>query len=152
MCNLYSETSNQEAIRDLVGAFDDLVGNLPIYPGIFPDKLAPVVRNAPGGKRELTLLRWGMPSPPEYLKPGQIDPGVTNIRNVWSPHWRPWIGETNRCIVPATSFCEPTTEPDPATGKKDWVWFALNDTRPLFFFAGLWCEWEGVRGTKTAPE
>ncbi len=30
-------------------------------PGIFPDKMAPVVRNADGG-RELAMLRWGMPS------------------------------------------------------------------------------------------
>lgn len=63
MCNLYSETSNQDAIRDLVGAFEDRVGNLPLYRAIFPDKLAPVVRNAPDGKRELVNLRWGMPSP-----------------------------------------------------------------------------------------
>ena len=55
MCNLYSETSNQDAIRDLVGAFEDRVGNLPLYRTIFPDKLAPVVRNAPGGKREFFL-------------------------------------------------------------------------------------------------
>ena len=47
MCNLYSETSNQDAIRDLVGAFEDRVGNLPLYRAIFPDKLAPVVRSAP---------------------------------------------------------------------------------------------------------
>ena len=152
MCNLYSETSNQDAIRDLVGAFEDRVGNLPLYRAIFPDKLAPVVRNAPGGKRELVNLRWGMPSPPAFLKPGQIDPGVTNIRNASSPHWRRWLEPANRCVVPATSFCEPSTLPDPATGRKVWTWFALNDERPLFLFAGVWCDWRGVRGTKKAPE
>ena len=30
-------------------------------PGIFPDRMAPIVRNADGG-RELAMLRWGMPS------------------------------------------------------------------------------------------
>jgi putative SOS response-associated peptidase YedK len=152
MCNLYSETKGQEAIRKLADVMRDTTGNLPPLPGIFPDKLAPVVRNAPDGVRELALLRWGMPSPPAFLKPGQIDPGVTNIRNPNSPHWRPWLGQANRCVVPATSFCEPTTLPDPATGKKMWTWFALGEERPLFFFAGLWCEWRGVRGTKKAPE
>jgi putative SOS response-associated peptidase YedK len=152
MCNLYSETRGQEAIRKLADAMRDTTGNLPPLPGIFPDKLAPVVRNAPDGVRELAMLRWGMPSPPAFLKPGQIDPGVTNIRNPSSPHWRPWLGPANRCVVPATSFCEPTTLPDPATGKKLWTWFALGEERPLFFFAGLWCEWRGVRGTKKAPE
>src|SRR5271170_954904 len=152
MCNLYSETSNAQAIVDLVKAFNR-AGNLPTLPAIFPDKMAPVVRASPAdGVRELTMLRWGMPSPPEYLEPGAIDPGVTNIRNAWSPHWRPWIGPANRCVVPATSFCEPTTDPDPVTGKKVWTWFALNDERPLFFFAGIWCTWHGVRGLRKAPE
>ena len=31
---------------------------------------------------------------------------LTNIRNGGSPHWRGWLGKQNRCIVPATSFCE----------------------------------------------
>jgi putative SOS response-associated peptidase YedK len=41
--------------------------------------------------------------------PGQPQFGgepVTNIRNVKSPHWRRWLGQASRCIVPATSFCE----------------------------------------------
>jgi len=28
------------------------------------------------------------------------------------------------------------------------VWFALNEDRPLFAFAGIWTEFEGERGTK----
>jgi hypothetical protein len=42
-------------------------------------------------------------------------------------------------------------EPNPATGKKDVVWFALNDDRPLFAFGGLWTEFKGDRGTKSKP-
>ena len=152
MCNLYSETSHQDAIRDLVGAFEDSVGNLPLYRAIFPDKRAPVVRNTPNGKRELVNLRWGMPSPPAFLKPGQIDPGVTNIRNASSPHWRRWLEPANRCLVPATSFCEPSILPDRSTGRKEWTWFALGEARPLFFFAGIWCDSRCVSGTKKAPE
>ena len=150
MCNLYSLTKGQQAIRAFTQATRDVTGNLPPLPAIFPDAMAPVVRNAPDGERELAMLRWGMPTPPAFLK-GPIDRGVTNIRNTASPHWRRWLGPENRCVVPATSFCEPTDAPDPATGKKKWTWFALDEDRPLFVFAGLWCTWHGMRGTKSNP-
>jgi putative SOS response-associated peptidase YedK len=32
--------------------------------------------------------------------------------------------------------------------RKTPVWFALDDDRPLFAFAGIWRPWTGVRGTK----
>jgi hypothetical protein len=35
--------------------------------------------------------------------------------------------------------------------KKDVVWFALNDDRPLTAFAGVWTEFKGDRGTKSKP-
>jgi putative SOS response-associated peptidase YedK len=63
--------------------------------------MAPIVRRGAHGERELVMARWGMPGPPEFG--GQQ---VTNIRNVGSPHWRRWLGQANRCLVPATSFCE----------------------------------------------
>ncbi len=62
MCNLYSLTSNQQAIRELARAWKDNTGNLPPLPGIFPDYPAPIVRNGAEG-RELAMARWGMPSP-----------------------------------------------------------------------------------------
>jgi len=55
--------------------------------GIFPDYHAPIVRAAEG-ERELMLARWGMPSPAFALKGKKTDPGVTNVRNIASPHWR----------------------------------------------------------------
>ena len=54
-------------------------------------------------------------------------------------------------MVPVTSFAEPSPTPgdkDPETGIQRNVWFALNDDRPLFFFAGLWTRWQGVRKVK----
>jgi hypothetical protein len=107
MCNLYSLTKGQAAIREWFRAQHDRTGNLPLFPGIFPDQLAPIVRNGADGERELLLARWGMPGPPQYgSAPG------TNIRSVSSPHWRGWLGKHNRCLVPATSFYEyADTEP-----------------------------------------
>ena len=150
MCNLYSMTSNREAIRRLFKAGWDRTGNQPPMPGIYPDNLAPIIRTAPDGEREVVNARWGMPTPPKFLR-GPIDRGVTNIRNVRSPHWRGWMRPENRCLVPATAFCEPTDQADPATGRKSWVWFALGEDMPPFAFAGIWCNWVGVRGTKKAP-
>ena len=39
----------------------------------------------------------------------------------------------------------------PETGKKDVVWFALKEDRPLFAFAGIWAAFHGDRGTKSKP-
>src|SRR5437899_1855680 len=131
MCNLYSLTKGQSAIRDLFRASRDRTGNLPLFPAIFPDQSAPIVRVGPDGERELTMARWGMPGPQYAGAP------VTNIRNAQSPHWRSWLEPANRCVVPATSFCEyAETKP-----RKTPMWFALSEDRPLFAFAGLWTPW-----------
>jgi putative SOS response-associated peptidase YedK len=141
LCNLYSLTKGQAAIRDLFRARHDRAGSLPLLPGIFPDQTAPIVRNDIDGERELVMARWGMPGPPQY---GGAP--VTNIRNLDSPHWRGWLGRHNRCLVPATSFREyADTKP-----RKTPIWFALDKDRPLFAFAGLWTPWRGVRGRKNA--
>ena len=42
MCNLYSITTNQEAIRALFRVVNQYVGNLPPMTGVFPDYPAPV--------------------------------------------------------------------------------------------------------------
>jgi putative SOS response-associated peptidase YedK len=122
----------------------DSAGNLPPLPGIFPDYAAPIVRNQPGG-RELMMARWGMPSPAFALKGRNSDPGVTNIRNTASPHWRRWLGPEHRCVVPFTSFSENEHLPD---GRKPSVWFALDETRSLACFAGIWTRWTSVRKVK----
>ena len=46
--------------------------------------------------------------------------------------------------MPAISFSEYAPEPNPETKKKDVVWFALNEVRPLFAFAGIWAEFKGA--------
>ena len=56
-----------------------------------------------------------------------------------------------RSLVPANSFAEYAPEPNPETKKKDVVWLALNDDRPLMAFAGIWTEFKGGRGTKSKP-
>lgn len=92
-------TKTQDAMRALFRVKKDLTGNLPPMPGIFPNDPAPIVRTA-DGEREFVMARWGMPSPAFALKRRATDPGVTNVRNTASPHWRRWLGPANRCVVP----------------------------------------------------
>ena len=109
MCNLYSVTKGQAAIIAFTRAMRDRTGNLPSFPGVFPDYSAPIVRNAPDGVRELAMARWGMPSsqkamlesakkraqklkakgkPVDFNELLRMEPdgGTTNIRNTSSKH------------------------------------------------------------------
>ena len=144
MCNLYSLSKGQAAIREIASVMSDLTGNLAPQPAIFPDQSAPVIRQGAEG-RELAMMRWGMPSPSFALKTRKTDPGVTNIRNLDSPHWRRWLGVEHRCLVPFTSFCEYRVEADKSRTP---VWFAQNEDRDLMFFAGIWTSWTSVRKVK----
>jgi putative SOS response-associated peptidase YedK len=148
MCNLYSMTTTHQAMRQLFRLESGC--NQLRLPGIFPDYQAPIVRRSAAGERELVAARWGMPTPPALLK-GPIDRGVTSIRNLHSSYWLRWLKPEFRCLVPATSFSEPTDARDPVTGQKIWTWFALDESRPLFAFAGMWCTWTGARGTQRNP-
>lgn len=139
ICNLYNHTTPQEALVRLIDGLTDRSGNL--APGsVYPDQMAPIVRNGEDGP-ELVKARWGMPSPRFALKT-ERDPGVTNVRNLESPHWRRWLGREHRCLVPLTSFSEPR-------GKgKGFQWFAPVEDEPIFF-AGIETRgWKSVRKVK----
>jgi len=144
MGNLYQVRTNQEAMRDIAGVMSERL-NLEPEVEIYPDRRAPVIRNRDGG-RELVGLTWGMPTPPNILG-DRPDTGVTNIRNVTSPHRRRWLKPESRCIVPWTQFCE-WEDTKPLKTKR---WCAIDDSEPLAFFAGIWTDWHGVRGSMKNP-
>lgn len=141
VCNLYSQTTAQEAMRRLFKGVSliDKLGNL--EPGsVYPDQFAPIVRHE-GGALELVRARWGMPSPEEKLPASGRDKGVTNVRNLSSPHWRRWLGPAHRCLVPVTSFAEPVP------GGNQWFAPAIEGT-PMFF-AGIEVRgWRSIRKVK----
>lgn len=153
MCNLYSQTKSQDAIRhvfdDMVvenEVFEDVTGNLPPMADIFPDYAAPIIGHGQQGGWQLSMARWGMPTPQAFLAGKRTDPGMTNIRNVTSPHWKRWLGVSHRCLVPFTSFSEIDSRPDAPRNHP--VWFALGPDRPLAFFAGIRTRWTSVRKLK----
>jgi putative SOS response-associated peptidase YedK len=147
MCNLYSVTTNRDAIRQLAKAFNDSIGNMPELPGVYPDYFAPIVRLNPDGEREIVLARWGIPS----LKDAPTDKpnrGTTNVRHPWFEDWKGYLGIEHRCLVPLTRFAEPTKLDDGSSGN---AWFALSKDEPLTFFAGLYTEWKGTRRKDEGP-
>ncbi len=149
MCNLYSVKVGQKHIASTAGALRDLTGNMPPLPAIFPNRMAPIVRAGADGVRELMMARWGFPPP---IIPGQKprNPYLTNCRKTDSRYWATYLKKPeHRALVPVTSFAEP----DNNQGSRSiWTWFAQDESRPLFFFAGIWREWEGDRGTKAIPD
>lgn len=171
MCNLYRVYTSQEEIRGATRAMIDTVGNLEPEIEVWPDRMAPIVRNTPAG-RELVMVRWGMPSSsqaifqnakkraekleakgkpvdfPELLKM-EPDGGTTNVRNTSSKHWTRWLGVENRCVVPMTRFAEPDHGSKVEGGRVPNAWFAKDESEPLIFFAGIWVpQWESVRKIK----
>lgn len=144
MCNLYSNTTTQEAMRQLFPArqWADSAGN--VEPGdIYPNRLAPIIR-AEGGSMVLEKARWGLPSPPRYHSKSGIDRGVTNVRNTGSPHWRRWLGVAHRCLVPFDRFAEPRAGGRGAGN----AWFQVKGEKPAVF-AGLWVpQWNSIRKMK----
>jgi putative SOS response-associated peptidase YedK len=95
------------------------------------------VRKAADGEREPAVLNWGM-----LLQKDRAPRRVTNVRDdkiLESKFWRPSF-EQRRCLVPASSYCEPKGE-KPAT----WHWFSVNgdDARPPFASPGVWTRYTG---------
>ncbi|HEY0435964.1 MAG TPA: SOS response-associated peptidase [Phenylobacterium sp.] len=164
MCNLYAMMKGRAEAAQLAGAFSDRNNNQPPMSGVYPDYAAPIITRTPDGGREMRDVRWGLPSSSQALfvaakkradklrAKGQDfdfsallkmepDRGTTNVRNTDSKHWTRWLGPENRCLVPFTSF----SEPDQVGGSLQPVWFALDEHRPLAFFAGVWTPWTCVR-------
>lgn len=135
MCNLYTMTASVDEMRRMFGAFDGDRDNLPPFGEIYPGRAAPVLRRNESGGLQLETMTWGFPGP--AVAKGRP---VTNVRNLDSPFWRSALGNRERrCIVPVSSFCEWTAEPDPVTKRKSKVWFGLHEADdPLFAFAGIW--------------
>ena len=174
MCNLYSMTSNVQAIRDFVRTSrqwrqNKNIGNFGPLPAIFPDQFAPIVRNTEEGV-ELAMVRWGMPSSAK----AQFEAAKKRAQAIQKKQGRELTRDEFNELV--------KMEPDRGTTNirnlesKHWetwqdvrfrcvvpfnsfsefkadeggdIWFAFDADRPLAFFAGIWApQWTSVRKIK----
>lgn len=144
MCNLYRTLPSASEIIRLFnpGLVADRTGNAPWPEDVYPDRMAPIIRQGEG-TLEVALSRWGMPSPASVLKT-ERDPGVTNIRNTRSPHWRRWLDGPHRCLVPFAAFSEPGPDRKP-------IWFGLDNGRPAFMAGICIRDWTSTRKVKDGP-
>jgi putative SOS response-associated peptidase YedK len=139
MCNLYSLNKKRDAVARFFRVSHNRAGAFEPVSAIFPRHVAPVVRQTPDGEREIATMSWGF----MLLQQGRAPRPVTNVRDdtiLKSAFWKSSFQE-RRCLVPASSFCEPNGDVKPAT----WHWFSLKgeEARPLFAFPGIWRGYKG---------
>jgi len=137
VCNLYTLNSTRFKAGQLFKVSHNRTLDFAERLTFFPGHVAPIVRLASDGEREMVNMTWGF----VLLRDGYAPKRVTNTRDdkMGSPFWRDSI-EERRCLVPVTSFAEPDEE-KPVR----WHWLALrgDEPRPLFAFAGIWRRWRG---------
>ena len=139
MCNLYSLNKKRDMVARFFRVSHNRTAAFEPVSAIFPKHVAPVVRCAADGEREIVTMSWGF----MLLQSGRAPRPVTNVRNdriMTSSFWKSSF-EERRCLVPASSFCEPNGDVKPAT----WHWFSIvgGEPRPLFAFAGIWRRYKG---------
>jgi putative SOS response-associated peptidase YedK len=139
MCNLYSLNKKRDAVARFFRVSHNRAVSFEAATAIFPRHMAPVVRGSPDGEREIVMMSWGF----MLVQNGRAPRPVTNVRDdkiLTSRFWKSSF-EERRCLVPATSFCEPNGDVKPAT----WHWFSLkgSEARPLFAFPGIWRKYQG---------
>ena len=122
----------------------DRTGNLPPLPGIFPDYAAPIVRKTAGWAR---------------TDDGASGNAVACVcvegpkfkfrRDERSQRGLACIGADGSASSTAVS-CRSQASPRPSNYRdsRPPVWFALDATRPLAFFAGIWTRWTSIRKVK----
>jgi putative SOS response-associated peptidase YedK len=139
MCNLYSLNKKRDAVARFFRVSHNRAGSFEPTSAIFPKHIAPVVRLSADGEREIVTMGWGF----MLLQNGRAPRPVTNVRDdtiLKSSFWKSSF-EQRRCLVPASSFCEPNGDVKPAT----WHWFSIagNEPRPVFAFPGIWRRYKG---------
>jgi putative SOS response-associated peptidase YedK len=139
MCNLYSLNKKRDAVARFFRVSHNRAASFEPASAIFPRHVAPVIRRSADGELELATMSWGF----MLLQQGRAPRPVTNVRDdkiLTSSFWKPSC-EARRCLVPASSFCEPNGDVKPAT----WHWFAIKggEDRPLFAFPGIWKRYRG---------
>lgn len=128
------KTADDVAKRfNLASRPDDLRENY----NVSPSQIMPVVTEDDSGRRQLELMRWGIPRK-LFLNGQSVEKELINTRadKAFGRFWRRTV-TGQRCLVPATGFYEWKKS---AGGK---VPFFIHPKQlDLYAFAGIWDSWE----------
>lgn len=156
MCGRFIQQSSSSAYAELFGIEGDLGEITPRY-NLAPTQPILAVRTAPEGKREMTLLRWGLV--PAWSK-GPARPGpragapsgdgtaagfaLFNARAETVDQKPAFRGpfRYRRCLVPTEGFYEWKAAQE---GKQPYL-IRMPSGRP-FALAGLWDHWQDPNGS-----
>jgi putative SOS response-associated peptidase YedK len=141
MSNLYANTTSPAAMADLFAANAERVADMPPRYAIDSGGVAAVIRKGADGARRIERMRWSMPGPADVGG----DP-LTGIQDVADPDRHDWMTPEHRCLVPATAFSEYNN------GGKEIHWFARDESRTPFAFAGIWRPSTGEVGGEAAVD
>ncbi len=104
---------------------------------IAPTQLIPSILSAPGGEKQLQMLRWGLI--PSWAKDAKIGAKLINARAETvseKPSFKAAF-KRRRCLIIADGFYEWQRQEK----KKQPYYFRLQNAQ-LFAFAGLWEQWK----------
>ncbi len=104
---------------------------------IAPTQLIPSILSAPGGEKQLQMLRWGLI--PSWAKDDKIGAKLINARAETvseKPSFKAAF-KRRRCLIIADGFYEWQRQEK----QKQPYYFRLQSTQ-LFAFAGLWEQWK----------
>lgn len=141
MCGRFSLSVPVEDLAELFGfGIDDLLA--PRF-NIAPTQPVAVVRNNEAGRREFTLLHWGLV--PSWSKAPGIAAKLTNARSetvTEKPSFRNAF-RRRRCLIPTSGFYEWQSKEK----KKVPYYIRMKDGRP-FAMGGLWEHWQSPEGSE----
>ena len=105
MCNLYSLNGTREEIGKYLKVLHNRMASFDPQLTLFPASIAPVVRLALDGERELVNLSWGF----VLFIDGKAPRRVTNVRDDKIQSSSFWKGsfEERRCLIPAIHSVNP---------------------------------------------
>lgn len=138
MCGRYLITSAPEAIRRLLGYFEQ--PNFPPRYNVAPTQPVPVVRMWEG-RRQFALVRWGFI--PSWAKDPKMVSLMINARSdsaAEKPAFR-YAMMRRRCLFPADGFYEWKRD-----GNARRPYAVLPSEGGPIAFAGLWESWMGPNG------
>jgi putative SOS response-associated peptidase YedK len=101
--HLYSLNKKRDAVARFFRVSHNRAAAFEPVSAIFPRHVAPVVRQTSDGEREIITMSWGFML---------LQNGDDTILK--SSFWKSSF-EQRRCLVPASSFCEPNGDVKPAT-------------------------------------